>query len=290
MQAASRRKATMGLLAARCPLRLPLPDQLLRCPLGFRRLLLRGADRRSRRSLRCLGACGSGSLLTGLQHSAKTKLLRERRAALRIGRRHHRISCRQAPFGSVRARRKTKSLQVALQHLHLRAVFQADQIVTLDRAVDRHRRLSWLSRYLACVSPTQGAEDAPDDAGQCVYSDRIFGGVRLDDSRRQSQQLRVIWRVRVTCHYQGSGWKRYQSPGGRVASMAAAGRWRSPVSARLQLHRSCLSPTGGRARGAPGPLAPACFLSATHAFTLGFRELPRVLLPLTQELQLKLPR
>jgi hypothetical protein len=31
------------------------------------------------------------------------------------------------------------------------------------------------------------------------------------------------------------------------------------------------------------------FLPATHAFTLGFREFPRVLLPLTQEFQLDRP-
>jgi len=199
----SRRKSGMRLLAARCPLRLTFPRRSLRGPLGFRRLLRSGVDGRSRcrsRCRYCLGACGSISLRTRGRRSAKPKLLRERRAALRVSRRHHRISWRQPPFGSVRLRRKAKSHQIALQHLHLRAAFQADQIITLDRAVDRHRRLSRLPRYLACVSPRQGTEDAPDDAGQCVYSDRIFGGVRRDDFRRQSLQLRVIWRVRAISH------------------------------------------------------------------------------------------
>jgi len=135
--------------------------------LGFRRLLLRGTDGRSRCRLHCLGACGSGSLRTCRRCSAKPKLPRERRAALRISRRYHRLSWRQPLFGSVRLRREAKSHQIALQYLQLRAVFQADQIIALDRPVDRYGGLPWFLGYLARTSPRQCAVDAPDDARQC---------------------------------------------------------------------------------------------------------------------------
>src|ERR1700760_2177117 len=80
-------------------------------------------------------SCGKAPLFAAAHAPAEADLLGKGTAPRGIGRRHHRIVGRQAPALAVVVRAHVVArAQVALQHLQLLAVFQADDEVVLDRA------------------------------------------------------------------------------------------------------------------------------------------------------------
>src|SRR5690606_24024527 len=81
--------------------------------------------------------------------------------------------------------------QVALQHLQLLTVLETDDVVVLNRLVDRHRGLGPLLRLgrLRLAEPFEGMMDGPDQVRDGVDRHIVAADVGGDDFRAETHQF-----------------------------------------------------------------------------------------------------
>src|SRR3974390_1545913 len=111
-------------------------------------------------------------------------LLGELRTRRGVVRRDHRIVGRQIPFLAVGLRRHAVlRAQVALERFELLAVFEADDVVGRDRALDRHCGLGRLRRRLAVAArhPRERRVHLADQRRQVAGRDAVVADIGRDD-------------------------------------------------------------------------------------------------------------
>lgn len=101
-------------------------------------------------------------------------------ASLGVFRRDHWIVARKSPslpiFGGGHT---VLSHQVTLEHLHLLAVFEADELVALNRCADGHGRLgSLFNRRLFAAEVGHGALYDGNESGDVLHRHRVVPHMR----------------------------------------------------------------------------------------------------------------
>ncbi len=121
---------------------------------------------------------------------AEADLLGQGGPMLGVVRRHHRVVGAQAPALAILVRRHVVGAhQVALQHLQLLAVLQADDVVREDGFLDRHRRLRPLRRRArAAPEARHGPVHVADQLRQSVRRHRVGFDVGRNDLGGQRQR------------------------------------------------------------------------------------------------------
>jgi hypothetical protein len=126
--------------------------------------------------------------------AAEADLLRERLALRRVARRSHRVVPPEPPALAVFLRRHAViGHQVALEHLQLLAVLEADDVVVGDRAADRHRRGELDQRRgLLGRQPAQRIEDRLDERPDLGAADGVVADMRRDDLGGEGEKLAAV--------------------------------------------------------------------------------------------------
>ena len=128
--------------------------------------------------------------------SSQSQFQRQIGTLLGIVRSDHRVIRRQSPFRPILVRRQViGSFQMPLEHLQLLAVLEADDMVGLNRLLDRHRRLQRLAGGfllpLGLSRRLEGLVDSADQRRKLGNRDDVPGEVGGDDLRGQFDEIAI---------------------------------------------------------------------------------------------------
>src|SRR5690606_29558352 len=126
--------------------------------------------------------------------ATEADFLRQHAPLFGVIRRDHRIVGRETPAGAVLGRSQSVvGHQVTLEHLHLLAVFEADDVVILDRCTDRDRGFGFGLDLRSGAETGECAVDVLDQRRDFLHPDAVVADMSGDDvGRKRDQRLRQI--------------------------------------------------------------------------------------------------